>query len=186
MMIFLILGWFLQATAAVPPTAGAIEITFQYLPPSQLEPSYHTAIWLEDQRGQIVKTLFVSRDLSATGYKVGDACPDWVKQAHWEQAAPDVVDAVTGPTPNVGSGALRFDLASLGVPPGVYELKFQVHITDDYNVLYHGRVSAAQSSADVAVDTLYSSGKPAGAPEFVRDVQVRYVAVKTAAATDDK
>jgi hypothetical protein len=47
-------------------------------------------------------------------------------------------------------------------------------------------VSAAQSSADVAVDTLYSSGKPAGAPEFVRDVQVRYVAVKTAAATDDK
>jgi hypothetical protein len=188
-MILLILAWFMQATAAVPPAAGVIEITFQYLPPSQLEPSYHTAIWLEDQRGQIVRTLFVSRELSATAYKVGDACPDWVKQAHWEKAAPEVVDAVTGPTPNVGSGALRFDLAGLGVPQGVYEFRFQVHITDDYNVLYRGRVSAAQSSADVAIDTLHSSGRPAGAPEFVRDVQVRYVAPRVpraAGATGNK
>jgi len=161
--------------AAAPQAAGAIEMTFLYLPPSQLEPTYHTAIWLEDERGQLVRTLYVSRELSATEYKVGEACPDWVKQSHWEKAARDVVDAVTGPTPSVGSGALRFDLDSLGVAPGLYVFKFQVHITDDYNVLYRGRVSTKQPVGDVALETLYSSGKPSGAPEFVREVQVRYV-----------
>jgi hypothetical protein len=173
----LTLPWFASAQGAAPPAAGAIEMSFLYLPPSQLEPTYHTAIWLEDERGRLVRTLYVSRELSATEYKVGEACPDWVKQSHWEKAARDVVDAVTGPTPSVGSGALRFDLGSLGVSPGTYVFKFQVHITDDYNVLYRGQVSTKQAAGEVAIETLYSSGKPPGAPEFVRDVQVRYVPV---------
>ncbi len=161
-------------TAAAPP-AGVLELSFMYLPPSSLEPTYHTAIWLEDDNGRLVRTLYVTRELSATGYKVGEACPEWVNQAHWEKEAPAVVDAVTGPTPSVGTGALRFDLGALGIAPGRYQFKFQVHITDTYNVLYRGRIDTTQAAGDVALDTLYSSGKPAGAPEFVRDLQVRYV-----------
>lgn len=35
-------------------------------------------MWIEDQHGALVKTLFVSHDLSSTEYRMGDACPDRV------------------------------------------------------------------------------------------------------------
>jgi hypothetical protein len=145
------------------------------MPPSQIEPTYHTAIWLEDQNGRLVKTLFVSHDLSSTEYRMGDACPDWVNQAHWEKAEPSLVDAVTGPTPNVGSGALAFDVATLNLAAGAYQFKLQVHISDKYNVLYTGRLSIGAASNEATLDILYSPSKAPGGTEFVRDVRARYV-----------
>jgi len=106
---------------------------------------------------------------------MGEACPDWIKQAHWEKADKAVVDAVTGPTPNVGVGALAFDLAALGIAEGMYQFKFQVHITEKYNVLYTGKLTAGPSPQDITLEVLYSSAKPAGVTEFVREVQARYV-----------
>jgi hypothetical protein len=168
----------LTCTASVFPSAaatGTVSVSFLYMPPSQIEPSYHTAIWLEDQNGRLVTTLFVSHDLSSTEYRMGDACPDWVKQAHWETAQPSVVDAVTGPTPNVGSGALAFDISTLGLAAGTYRFKLQVHISEKFNVLYTGRLSIGDASNEATLEVLYSPSKPPGATEFVRDVRARYV-----------
>jgi hypothetical protein len=166
-----------SAVSASPPAsaAGIISVSFLYMPPSQIEPTYHTAIWLEDQNGRLVKTLFVSHDLSSTEYRMGDACPDWVNQAHWEKAEPSLVDAVTGPTPNVGSGALAFDVATLNLAAGAYQFKLQVHISDKYNVLYTGRLSIGAASNEATLDILYSPSKAPGGTEFVRDVRARYV-----------
>ena len=85
-------------------------------------------MWLEDKNGKLVTTLFVSNELAVNEYKVGDACPNWLKQASWAKAPKSLVDAVSGPTPNVGSGAMAFDLSTLGIPAGTYVFCFQVHI----------------------------------------------------------
>jgi hypothetical protein len=160
-----------------PPQAatGQLAVSFLYMPPSEVEPTYHTCMWLEDKNGKLVKTLFVSNELSANEYKVGDACPNWVKQASWATAPKSLVDAVTGPTPNVGSGAMAFDLKELGVAAGSYVFCFQVHIVDKYNVLYRGTVNAGQSAQDVKIEVLYSPGKPPGDENIVKDVHVQYV-----------
>ncbi|PWU05068.1 MAG: hypothetical protein C5B51_15405 [Terriglobia bacterium] len=160
---------------AAETAKGKLEISFLYMPPTEIEPTYHTAIWLEDKRGQMVKTLFVSQELSGTEYKVGDACPDWVKQAHWEKAEKSAVDAVTGPTPNVGSGSFHFDLEKLGVAPGEYEFRFQVHIIDKYNILFRGTITVGHAADEANLEVFYSPAKPAGASDLVRDVQLRYV-----------
>ena len=157
------------------PASGTVSVSFLYMPPSQIEPTYHTAIWLEDPSGTLVKTLFVSHDLSSTEYKMGDACPDWVNQAHWEKAEPSLVDAVTGPTPNVGSGALAFDVAAMNVVAGSYRFKLQVHISERYNVLYTGTLSIGAAANEATLEILYSPSKPPGGTEFVRDVRARYV-----------
>ncbi len=157
------------------PAAGTLEVTFFYLPPTDIHPTYHTAIWLENGRGHLVKTLYVSTELSASEYKVGVACPDWTRQAHWERADRSEVDAVTGPTPNVGSGRLVFDLGALGVAPGTYEFRFQVHIQDDYNVMYRGMLKVGASPHEPALEILYAPERRAGMPEFVRDVRVRFI-----------
>jgi hypothetical protein len=159
--------------------SGLLEVTFFYLPPTDIHPTYHTAIWLEDRKGTLVKTLYVSTELSATAFKLGEVCPDWTKQAHWERADASEIDAVTGPTPDVGSGRRVFDLAALGVPPGTYEFRFQVHILDDYNILYRGTVTVGGTSPDEPrLEVWYSPARRPGIPEFVRDVRVRYVPVR--------
>lgn len=163
----------LRAQAA--HATGKLQVAFLYMPPTSIEPTYHTAIWLEDARGQLVKTLYVSHELSSTEYKVGEACPDWVKQAHWEKAAPSAVDAVTGPTPNVGPGSLEFAVDRLALAPGRYTFCFQVHITDKYNVLYRGPITLGQGANEAPIEVLYSPSKPAGGTDYVRDVTARYV-----------
>jgi len=165
----------LPPTHAFQTAKGKLEISFLYMPPEEVEPTYHTAIWLEDKNGRLLKTLYVSQELSATEYKLGNACPDWVKQANWEKAGQSLVDAVTGPTPNVGSGSLSIDVEKLALPPGEYQFRFQVHVIDRYNILFRGPLSIGRKANEAALETLYSPSKPAGANDQVRDVQVRFV-----------
>src|SRR5580700_1186182 len=75
-----------QAQAVAAEKAGKLEVKFLYLPPGTQDPTYHTAIWLEDESGKLVKTLFVTNELSSTEHKLGTVCPDWVRQAGWSKA----------------------------------------------------------------------------------------------------
>lgn len=159
---------------ALPAASGQLTVTFLYMPPTELEPTYHTAMWLEDKSGKLIKTLFVSNELSNQEYKVGDACPDWVKQASWEKAEKPLVDAVTGPTPNVGNGAFTFDLAKLGIGPGTYIFNFQVHLAEKYNVRFRGTFNAGNVEEDVKIEVLFSPGKPPADDNIIRDVYVKY------------
>jgi hypothetical protein len=162
---------------AAPPRAGTLEVSFLYMPPSSgIEPTYHTAMWIEDARGKLVKTLYVSQELSAGEYRMGEACPDWVRQAHWEKAPRADVDAVTAPTPSVGSETKTFDLGKLGVPPGVYQFKFQVHISEQHNVLHRGALTVGPEAQTVKLETVVGPGKMSVTDQFVRDVDVRYKA----------
>lgn len=162
------------ALTSVPAAGGTLGVRFFYSPPGSVEPTYHTAMWLEDANGKIVTTLFVSQELSGSEYRVGAACPDWVKQAHWEAAPKADVAAVTAPTPNVGESDLSFDLTKLGLAPGSYGFRFQVHITETYNVLYRGTFTIGGPDADVKLETLVGPGKATSNEQFVRDVVVRY------------
>ncbi len=175
--------------AAVPPpaptgavlaqaAAGTLNVKFFYDAPTTVEPTYHTAIWLEDANGKMVATLYVSQELSDTAYKIGRVCPDWVKQANWSSVPPSEVAAVTAPTPNVGAGELTFDLASLGIAPGTYGFRFQVHVSDSYNVLHKGHFTVGGPSSVLKLETVFGPGKLDSAQQFVRDVDVRYLAPK--------
>jgi len=164
----------LTPITASAANAGKLEVKFLYVEPGTVDPSYHTAIWLEDQDGKLVKTLFVSNELSTTQYKSGKVCPDWVQQAGWEKAPKSQVDAVTGPTPEVGAGTLTLDLAKLDVPEGKYRFRFQVHIAEEYNVLFQGQLTVGKSEQEVKIETLYRPSKPDIGTDVVRDVQVHY------------
>lgn len=175
----ILLGGDALSRPAQQPTTGSVgilEVTFLYMPPTTVDPTYHTAMWLEDGNGRLVKTLYVSQELSATYYKVGSVCPDWARQARWDTAPKSEVDAVTAPTPNVGYEAKTFDLAGLGVPPGAYVFKFQVHILEDHNVLYRATVTVGGPSQTPTVQMTQGPGRLVSADQYVREVQVRYLA----------
>jgi hypothetical protein len=172
-----------MSTAAAPPALaqggpGTLVVKFFYDTPTNVEPTYHTAMWLEDKGGKLVKTLFVSSELSSKEYKMGNACPDWVKQARWEKAPKADVDAVTAPTPMVGVGDMAFDLATLKVAPGTYGFRFQVHVSEEYNLLYKGQVTVGGPGTAVKLELVTGPGKLDTTDQFVKDVEVLYVAGK--------
>jgi hypothetical protein len=177
-------GLFLACASLAPPQespprprVGTLEVSFLYMPPSSgVEPTYHTAMWIEDAKGNPVKTLYVSQELSSWEYRMGEACPDWIKQAHWEKAPRAEVDAVTAPTPSVGSETKVFDLAKLGVLSGSYQFKFQVHITEQHNVLHRGALTVGPDTQAVKLEVVVGPGKMSVTDQFVRDVEVRYKA----------
>ena len=164
------------APQPAPGSAGTLEVSFLYMPPTTIDPTYHTAMWLEDSQGRLVKTLYVSQELSATEYKMGNVCPDWVKKSQWEKAARSEVDAVTAPTPNVGSEAKVFDLTALGLPAGEYVFMFQMHVLEDHNVLFRGKVTVGGPNQTPALETTQGPGKLVSTDQYVREVQVRYLA----------
>lgn len=173
------------AATAQPPQAaapagvsGVLDVRFFYEAPTTVDPTYHTAIWLEDATGKLVKTLYVSQELSDKEYKMGTVCPDWVTQAKWETAPENEVAAVTAPTPTVGTGELVFDLAKMGVAPGTYGFRFQMHVAEEYNVLYRGQVTVGGPAVGIALETVVGPGKPSTTDQFIKDVEVRYLAAK--------
>ncbi len=156
-------------------TAGKLQFRFDYAPPGEEDPTYHTAIWLENEAGKYVKTLFVTGELAGTEWKLGNACPDWVKQSNWEKAEKAAAAAVTGPTPQVGMGGLEFNLADMGVAPGKYVIKFQVHVIREYNIMFQGKVEVGGPAQDVKIEKLYSPKKLEIGTEVVEEVRVNYV-----------
>jgi hypothetical protein len=165
---------FAPLPASAESTAGRIEVHFVYLEPGSEDPTYHTAIWLEDMDGKIAQTLFVSINLSEADYKTG-ACPDWAKQAGWEKAPKSLVNAVTGPTPDVAEGMMPFDLGRFDVAPGKYKFRMEVNIDAEHNVLFQGDLVVGDSEQELTTETLYLPSKPDIGTDVVRDVKVNYI-----------
>ncbi len=155
--------------------SGTLEVNFVYMPPAEVYPTYDTAIWLEDDSGKLVKTLFVSQVLSDTDYKSGEICPDWVTKADWGNAERPMVDAVTRPTPLIGGESHVFDLGALGVSPGTYQFRFEVHFVDEYNILFRGELSVGETAGDVNLEGLYVPKQPDSDQLVVESIRVSYI-----------
>ena len=154
------------------PVAGKLQIS--YLVTTD-DASRFTAVWLENEDGELVKTLFVSSELAQGAFTVeGDICPDWIKKSHWEKASQAEVDAVSGPTPTVGSGSLSFDLKKHEILPGAYFFCMQIHVHDNYNILYKGQIRLGEKPAEAQAEVFYSPKRYESAEDLLRDVRAQF------------
>ena len=95
--------------------AKTLEVSFDYQ--RQAGPgSNQYAVWIENEKGDVVKTLFVTSyttkgrarggEQPKRGYIVRPACvPTWVKTVKADEKTDQQLDAVTGATPQAGSTA---------------------------------------------------------------------------------
>ena len=61
------------------------------------------AVWIEDQSGNMIKTVFVTRFTASVGYlKRGQALAEWVKKFDIKNKQKSEIDAVSGATPRSG------------------------------------------------------------------------------------
>jgi len=171
-----------QATQTAEPSpspagaqvAGTVEVSFLFGSPEGVEPSYQTALWLQDEKGQYVKSLFVSEYLAYGGFNDPTICPDWIKVANWDKATEADYDAVSRPTPPVGENSLKINLKDKGITPGKYEYLLEVHLVENFNILYRGQIEIGSQVSESKPEATYTPNKHPAAEGVITSVTVKY------------
>jgi hypothetical protein len=157
------------------PGRGTLEISFLFNKAVEVVPSYQIAIWLESEDGKYVKPLFVSEYLAGPGVGLEVVCPDWVRHANWDKVEESEFDAVTRPTPGIGSHAIKFDCLQRKIVPASYRYCVQAHIAEDFNILYRGKILVGQDASDSVAEVFFSPRKHPMASDILSDVRARYI-----------
>lgn len=137
-------------------------------------PSYQTVVWLENENGGHVKTLFISDYLSYGGYSKSEICSDWSQIEDWDKVGRDVLDAVTAATPAVGQNVLKIKLKTYNLPSGVYRYCVQTHVIEGYNILYRGQIRIGEKNDASSAKVTYTPGKYPKAGDVLGNVKAEY------------
>ena len=143
--------------------ASTLEVSFDYQ--RQAGPgSNQYAVWIENEKGNVVKTLFVTSyttkgrarggEQPKRGYIVRPACvPTWVKTVKADEKTDQQLDAVTGATPQAG-GTQTFtwnftDEQGKAVQQGDYKVVVEATLFFDSDIIYSGTFSTKDKEGDI-------------------------------------
>jgi hypothetical protein len=145
--------------------ANTLEVSFNYQ--KQAGPgSNQYAVWIENEKGEFVKTLFVTSyttkgrarggEQPKRGYIVRPACvPTWVKISKAEEKTDVQLDAITGATPqNGGTQTFTWDFTDengKAVPSGTYKVKVEATLFFDSDIIYTGTFTTKDKSGNITL-----------------------------------
>ncbi len=103
------------------------------------------AVWIEDDAGKLVKTLYVTSYTAQGGYVSRPGCtPLWVEKADAKNLSKEQVDAFSGATPKTGNPTYTWDLTDeegKKVAVGNYTFLVQgTYFFPDHQVLFKGNI----------------------------------------------
>lgn len=168
-ILFVMIATLLMSGIAVAQNAKkaekTLEVSFNY--EKQGGPgSNQYAIWIENEKGEFVKTLFVTSytskgrsrggEKAQRGYIVRPTCvPVWVKTSKAEEKTDEQLDAVTGATPQ-NSGTQTFswnftDEQGKAVPQGTYKVKVEATLYFDSDIIYTGTFTTKDKAGNIAL-----------------------------------
>ena len=144
--------------------ASTLEVSFNYQ--RQAGPgSNQYAVWIENEKGEFVKTLFVTSytakgrarggEQPKRGYIVRPACvPTWVKTSKAEEKTDVQLDAVSGATPQSGVQTFTWDFTDEQgkvVPQGTYKVKVEATLIFDSDIVYTGTFSTKDKPGNITL-----------------------------------
>ena len=175
---FLFLG-LLAAAAPLWPQAGRrVEIAYKLDRIGGIA-SNQLAVWIEDEAGAHVRTLFAT-DFTARkkGFqRRAQSLPTWVKTAGIASWAQPQIDAVSGATQKPGNIGLAWDCTDARgqrVSDGVYVYRVEGNIKWDNTVLWTGRIRVGGQPDSSQAEARY---QPDGAEKkgtLVSDVRAAF------------
>ena len=169
-ILFAVLAIMLLSVVAVAQSskkagkASTLEVSFNYQ--RQGGPgSNQYAVWIENEKGEFVKTLFVTSfttkgrarggEQAKRGYIVRPACvPVWVKTSKAEEKTDAQLDAVTGATPQSGAQTFTWDFTDeqgKAVSQGTYKVKVEATLIFDSDIVYTGTFSTKDKPGNIAL-----------------------------------
>lgn len=147
---------------------NSLEVSFNYQR-QQGPGSNQYAVWIENEKGEVVKTLFVTsfttkgrtrgNEQPMRGYIKRPACvPTWVKAAKANDLTDQQLDAVTGATPQT-SGTQIFiwdfkDQQGKTVQEGIYKVFVEATLFNASTITYSGSFSTQDKAGNVTLTSI--------------------------------
>ena len=144
---------------------NSLEVSFNYQR-QQGPGSNQYAVWIENEKGEVVKTLFVTsfttkgrtrgNEQPMRGYIKRPACvPTWVKASKANDLTDQQLDAYTGATPQA-SGTQTFtwdftDQQGKAVQKGTYKVFVEATLFNASTITYSGSFSTQDKAGSVAL-----------------------------------
>lgn len=142
-----------------------LEVSFNYQ--KQAGPgSNQYAVWIENNKGEVVKTLFVTSYTTKGRTRAGEepmrgyvkrpnCVPTWVKASKASEKSDQQLDAFTGATPQAG-GLQTFvwdftDQQGKAVPQGTYKVLVEATLYQGSDIIYSGTFSTKDKSGAVVL-----------------------------------
>lgn len=119
--------------------------------------SNQIALWIEDEDGYYVDTVFVTRFAGRKGYRYNlTILPMWRRASRWDLVPRQQADAVSGPTQKPGEKTLIWDCRdwrNMSVEPGTYTYRLEANLMMANRALWSGRieVGSQQRSTNAAL-----------------------------------
>jgi len=132
------------------PAAGKVTISFT-LTRIAGRSSNQYAIWIENEAGQYLRTIFVTDYMARRqGWKVRQqSLTTWVKAANVPNTPQADLDAVSGSTPQAGTYAVGWDLKDSSgrqVSAGVYTYRIEGSLLSENTVFWTGKIRVGGTS----------------------------------------
>ncbi|MCX7795300.1 MAG: DUF2271 domain-containing protein [bacterium] len=159
---------------------GLLEISFDFKRQGTIA-SNQFAVWIEDEKGKLVKTLYVSRFTAKGGYLFRKDClPIWVEKAKPSSLPPEAIDAITGATPSTGPRKYTWDGKDENgnyVPSGKYRFCIEATLYWTNRVLYSGVfLYGGESQENIPISVKYFDGE--SNKDMIQNVKAKYIASK--------
>ena len=143
----------------------SLEVSFNYQ--KQAGPgSNQYAVWIENNKGEVVKTLFVTSYTTKGRTRAGEepmrgyvkrpnCVPTWVKASKASEKSDQQLDPFTGATPQAG-GLQTFvwdftDQQGKAVPQGTYKVLVEATLYQASDIIYSGTFSTKDKSGAVVL-----------------------------------
>ena len=153
-----------KTTTGVSGTvSGELVITFDYQKQSG-HASNQFAVWIEDEEGNIMRTLYVTRYTAGGGYADRpDSIPVWVHKSNLASMADEEVDMIAGATPKPGTLSYAWDLTDKNnsvITPGKYRFFVEGSLRWKNRVMYSGEIEIGGASVTTKAEAewFYESG----------------------------
>lgn len=121
-----------------------VHISFKYEKQFKLA-SNQFAIWIENENGELIKNIFVTRFTAVDGYsKRKEALSTWVERSNVKNYSKEKIDSISGATPKSSSLTYLWDCTDQNenpVPDGTYKFFIEGNTHWKDRVLFGGTIT---------------------------------------------
>ncbi len=137
-----------------------VEISFSYTKQSGFA-SNQFAVWIEDNNGSFIKTLYATKFTANGGWKKRATLPEWVKKSNLENMSKTEIDSITGATPKTGSLTYIWnctDKTGSPVTNGEYRFIVEANLRGENRIVYTGIIKVGnEQNQSVAKEEFFGN-----------------------------